>query len=431
MKIIGVISGKGGVGKTTTVANVGTAIAAEFRRRVLLVDGDPNNPDLPLHLGVYSVDTSLKDVLDMKVSIKDAIIELPSGVDILPAPFKTDEIIDIRGLKSALRGLNEYDVILVDSPPGLGSEIEPIFDVCDEVIIVTNLEVPAVTQALKAIVNSTKARVPITGMVLNMVRGKKFELSPMEVELVFDAPVIGVIPEDWNVKGSVASGEPLILNRPNAPSSVGFKELGGYLLGLEYSRTTSERMRAWFGNLVGRLKKSEMPKPHLAPPPQPREEEAVEMEALEVESAPEVVEPEPEFEMLEEKPEIEEELPPEEETVIPEEEIAVPEEEVVIPEDEPVEVKEEEIVEAEPEFKVEEEPPKWENYQEISVESKSYMAGDEEHSSGKMLEDARRRAIAATMNKLEESYEKGFIKESIYIALKKKYIEELGELEAS
>ncbi len=433
MKIIGVISGKGGVGKTTTVSNVGTAVASEFNRKVLLADGDPNNPDLPLHLGIYSVDKTLKDVLDGTVRIRDALTKLPSGADLLPAPFKTDELIDIRGIREHLTRLDEYEIVIVDSPPGLGREIEPIFKVCDEVIIVTNLEVPAVTQALKGIVNANKAGVPITGIVLNMVRGKKYELSPMEVELVFDAPVIGVIPEDWRVKGSVASGEPLILSSPSSPASTGFKKLAAYLVGVEYTPTLKERLKDWLRNFSEKIKKTEIARPQMAPAPHVEEEKAMDMEVVEVEpSVGPPVEPEVEIEPAVEPPvEPEEvaEITPEE-FVQPPEEVHAPEEIVEILEEEPIEEKPEEVVEVEPEAKVEQ-PPKWEDFQEISVETKRFVPEGERITSQEKLEHARKRAITVTMEKLEESYEKGFIKENIYLTLKKKYLEELGSLRIS
>ncbi|MFQ5816151.1 MAG: P-loop NTPase [Candidatus Hydrothermarchaeaceae archaeon] len=359
MRIIGVISGKGGVGKTTTVANVGTVLASVFKRKVALIDGDPNNPDLAFQLGVYSVDKTLKEVLERQVPIRDALMELPSGVEILPAPLEAGGEIAVQDLGVFLRELDDYDVVLVDSPPGLGREIEPTFQICDEVIIVTNLEIPAVTQALKAIVTAKNAGVSIRGMVLNMVRGEKYELSAMEVELVFDAPVIGVVPEDWRVRESIAMGKPVILSSPSSSAAMEFKKLAAFLVDIEYLPSFRERLGAWLRGRFRFAEKVEVVKPQLVPPKR-AEEEIAEGEKIK-----------------DEKPEIER-------------------------------------------------PPRWEEFQEITVEVGGAVSEKvEEAPAQKKLENARRRAIEATLERLDKNYEKGLIRENIYLELKKKYTEEL------
>lgn len=271
MRIIGVISGKGGVGKTTTVANVGTALASAFNRRVVLVDGNPTTPDLSLHLGVYSIAVGLKDVLAKRFSIKDALMPLPSGVRLLPSSVAVGDEVEIQGLGTLLRGLGEYEFVFVDSPPGLGKGIEPVLELCDEVIIVTNLEVPAVTEAMRAIATAKRARAPIKGMVLNAVRGASHELSVMEVESVFDAPVIAVVPEDLRVRESIAAGKPVVLSHPSSPAALEFKRLAASLIGMRYPTGLIEKLGSW---LRGPFRPSEEEKEVIprteAPQPQTR-----------------------------------------------------------------------------------------------------------------------------------------------------------------
>ncbi len=260
MNVIGVISGKGGVGKTTTAANVGTALASEFARRVALIDGNPTTPDLALHLGIYSFDKTLKEVLDRKIPIESAMQQHVSGVEVLPSPLTVGGEAQLEGLRDFLEELSgEYEIILVDSPPGLGRDIVPTLDLCDEVLIVTNLDIPAITQALKAIVTATRANVPIRGMVLNMVRGEKYELSPMEVELVFDAPVIAVVPEDPNVRESIAVGSPVVLNKPNSPAAKEFKRLAAALVGVKYVPGILERLITRIKRIFGFGRRVEVP----------------------------------------------------------------------------------------------------------------------------------------------------------------------------
>ena len=93
-KVIGVISIKGGVGKTTVVSNLGTALAKQFNKKVLLVDGNITAPNLGLHLGVLDSKHTLHDVLYNHVPIRDAICESGHGFDVLTsslAPTKKQQ----------------------------------------------------------------------------------------------------------------------------------------------------------------------------------------------------------------------------------------------------------------------------------------------------------------------------------------------------
>lgn len=253
MRVIGVLSGKGGVGKTTTVANIGLALSILYNRRVLLLDGNSTTPDLGLHLGLYSMPYTLEDVLQGKVKVKGAIYRHPSGVDILPSSMSISEAgVDLRELKRFFYELQDYDMLFLDSPPGLGEGIRATLDIAREIIVVTNPEVPAITDALKLVEVASKAGVTIGGVVLNRVRGEKYELSLLEVESVFDVPVIASIPEDARVRESIAFGEPIVSHSPYSPAAVAFKKLAARLEGREYSVGLIERIKALLG--VGRKK---------------------------------------------------------------------------------------------------------------------------------------------------------------------------------
>ena len=211
MEIIGIISGKGGVGKTTTAVNLGVTLTTKFYLRVLLIDCNFSTPDMGLHLGMYSFPYHLQDVLKKDVDIYNALYRHSSGVKILPTSLSYESVYgNIEGLKNLLKDLREFDYIFIDSPPGLGPEIVPILDICDELLVVTNPEIPAVTDGLRAIEISKRENVPILGIVLNKIRGEKYELSIPEVESVFNIPIIATIPEDTKVREGLALGNPFI-----------------------------------------------------------------------------------------------------------------------------------------------------------------------------------------------------------------------------
>lgn len=247
MKVLGVISGKGGVGKTTSVANLGVALASEFKRGVVLIDSNITTSNLGLHFGIYSFSTSLEDVLDKKVSISRAMQTHKSGVKLLPAPLALSKACpDLRELKDSLSELRDYEFILIDSCPGLGDEITPVLEMCDEVLVVTSPELPAVTDALRAIEVAKRNNVPVNGVILNRVMNERHELSVSEIEPFLNAKVIAVVPEDLKVREGIASGNPAVLSSPNSPAAIEFKKLAARLLGREYAIGFFARLRNFF-----------------------------------------------------------------------------------------------------------------------------------------------------------------------------------------
>ncbi len=302
MRVISIISGKGGVGKTTTAANLGVALASEFKKEVVLIDGNITTPNLVLHLGIYSFSTSLEDILDGRVSISRAMQRHKSGVKLLPAPMALSRTYpDLRKLKDLLNELRYYEFILIDSCPGLGGEIIPALEMCDEVLIVTNPELPAVTEALRAIEVAKRNNVPVGGVILNRVMNERHELSVSEIELFLGAKVIAVVPEDSMVREGIASGNPVVLSSPNSPAAIEFKKLAARLAGREYKIGFFAKLRNFF-----RLRRK--PEPLVAGEERMIKEAVIKVEEIlkkegEVEKKPIIPAPPP-VEKMEEAPKI-------------------------------------------------------------------------------------------------------------------------------
>jgi septum site-determining protein MinD len=233
-KIVGIISLKGGVGKTTTVANLGAALASEFGKKVLVIDANFSAPNLGLHFGLVNPKVTLHDVLLDKVTADKAIYEHENGFHIMPAAYLSKKI-DPFKLKKKINYLKDhYDVILIDSSPNLNNEILATMVASDELFVVTSPDYPTLSTTLRAVRLAKQRKTPIKGLILNKVFNKKFELSINDIEQAAGVPVVSVLTQDVKVVESVAHTTPVTLHSPKANPAVEYKKLAASLIGENY-----------------------------------------------------------------------------------------------------------------------------------------------------------------------------------------------------
>jgi len=256
MKVMGVVSGKGGVGKTTTVANIGAALSSEFCGSVAAVDGNFTTPNLGLHLGVHSHLRTITDVINKKASITQATYIHHSGLRLIPTELSSYSMkINPNKLQSILKELKEYEMVLVDSAPGVERENVPVIEASDEVLIITNPDVPSVVDAMKTIELAETVGTPVRGIEVNRVRGERHEISPAEIELICGTRVIAVIPEDRYVRKGIADGNPVVLNSPYSPAAIEFRRLAAHLIGERFAYLLGDRLKWFLGfGMGGRVK---------------------------------------------------------------------------------------------------------------------------------------------------------------------------------
>jgi len=230
-RIIGVVSGKGGVGKTTTAINLSAALMG-FKRNVITVDADIKMSNIGLQLGMYYFPLSLNDVLRGHGGLFEALYIHSSGLKIIPASLSIDEV-NISNLKRVLEDpLLENNIVIVDSPPGFEKNALTVLKACPELLIVTAPEIPAITEALKIISIARKIGSTPIGIVVNMYKKKESnQINLKEIEAFCGLPIIGVIPEDESIKKSIFKGLPVVLLTPSAPSSIAFKKIAASLIG--------------------------------------------------------------------------------------------------------------------------------------------------------------------------------------------------------
>ncbi len=235
-KSIGVISIKGGVGKTTVTTNLGAVLANEFNKKVLVVDANFSAPNLGLHLGVVKPEkATVHDVVLGKVKPQKATYVHDAGFHFIPGSLVAAGKVDVFALKKKLRDFKKnYDVVLFDSSPTLNSEILATMVASDELLVVTSPDYPTLSCTIRAIKLAKQKHVPITGLVLNKKRDKNFELSLADIEELAGVPVIAVMPDTDKVLEALANATPASLYDPNHDLSMEYKKLAACLVGEKF-----------------------------------------------------------------------------------------------------------------------------------------------------------------------------------------------------
>lgn len=242
-KSIGVLSLKGGVGKTSSVVALGAALS-DLSKKVLLVDANFSAPNLGIHLNVVDPEITLHNVMDRSARIGDAIYEVGENFHILPCAIFEKKILNPLELRNKLRSVKKkYDVVLIDSSPAMNDETLAAMLASDEILIVTTPDYATLSTTLKAVKSAKSRGANVSGLILNKVYGKGFELSVEDIEETAGVPVLAVVPHDVKVVKSLSKFQPFVFSNPNSDASVEYKKLAGVLIGEEYK---NKRLKDFF-----------------------------------------------------------------------------------------------------------------------------------------------------------------------------------------
>lgn len=251
-KIIGIVSGKGGVGKTTTTVNIGVALQ-KLGKKVCVFDANITTSNLGLHLGITDYPVTSHELLKSKKA-SDSVFVHHSGLRVIPGSLSLEnaKAANIVNLKQLLGSLaKKYDFILVDGAPGIDREALSVVEASDEVVVVTNPDMPAITDAIKIIEVAKNNKAKIRGVVVNKRRNRDYELSAQEIEKVAGVPIIGAVPEDENVLRAVSRKSPVVISKEGAPSARAFRRIAADIAGIEFNESAdiiSMLKRMFFGN---------------------------------------------------------------------------------------------------------------------------------------------------------------------------------------
>ena len=236
-KFIVIASSKGGVGKTTTAINLGTAITS-FGRDVIVLDANLSTPNVSLYLGAPNVPITLHDVLYRNKNISEAVYMHSHGLKIIPASqsFKdTTKKTDYDKLNKVIKSLSgTADYVIIDSSAGLSDEAINSIKLGDEILVISTPDLASVSDALRTIKKAKEHNKVVSGIILTRVYEDELELSKEDVEALLETPVIGIIPEDDTIRESVKMKSPVTFSHPNAPASLSYKELAAKLIGETY-----------------------------------------------------------------------------------------------------------------------------------------------------------------------------------------------------
>ena len=218
-RVIVITSGKGGVGKTTTSANIGTALA-RLGNKVVLIDTDIGLRNLDLLLGLENrIVYTIVDVVEERCKLKQALVKDKKNpnLSLLAAAQTRDKTSvtseQLKDICDELRKKNDY--ILVDCPAGIEQGFQNAVAGANEAIVVTTPEMSAVRDADRIIgLLEAKEEIESYNLLLNRVRPKLIEQNDMmsveDVVEILSCDLIGVIPEDTGIITSTNKGEPIV-----------------------------------------------------------------------------------------------------------------------------------------------------------------------------------------------------------------------------
>ncbi len=217
--VIVITSGKGGVGKTTTSANIGTALA-KGGNKVVLIDTDIGLRNLDLLLGLENrIVYTIVDVVEDRCKLKQALVKdkkNPNLCLLAAAQTRDKSAVNADQLKEICETLKEeFDYILVDCPAGIEQGFQNAVAGANEAIVVTTPEMSAIRDADRIIgLLESKEDVKRYRLLVNRVRPNLIKTNDMmsveDVVEILSAELIGIIPEDTGVITSTNKGEPIV-----------------------------------------------------------------------------------------------------------------------------------------------------------------------------------------------------------------------------
>lgn len=261
-EVIVITSGKGGVGKTTTTANLGSALALAGKR-VALVDTDIGLRNLDVVMGLENrIVYDIVDVVEERCKLRQALIKDKrfNELFLLPAAQTRDKSAvneeQMKVLTDKLR--EEFDFVLIDCPAGIEQGFKNAIAGADRALVVTTAEISAIRDADRIIGLLDSSQIKNPELIINRIRPsmiKKGEMMDVDdiVELL-SIDLIGVIPDDEYIITQTNKGEPAVSNK-KSPSGRGYMEIAQRLMGENIEITIPGRNEGILSKVFGVFKR--------------------------------------------------------------------------------------------------------------------------------------------------------------------------------
>ena len=268
-RVIVITSGKGGVGKTTTNANIGTALA-RAGKKVVMIDTDLGLRNLDLLLGLENrIVYTIVDVVEERCKLKQALVKdkkNPNLCLLAAAQTRDKTAVTEEQLKDICEKLKkDYDFILVDCPAGIEQGFQNAVAGASEAIVVTTPEMSAVRDADR-IIGLLEAREEIKSykLLINRVRPNLVKSNDMmsveDVVGILSAELIGIIPEDTGIITSTNKGEPIV-NTEKSLAGLAYRNIARRIMGedvpflnLEEETSIVAKVKKFFAGLMKKEK---------------------------------------------------------------------------------------------------------------------------------------------------------------------------------
>ncbi|MFA8439979.1 septum site-determining protein MinD [Pueribacillus sp. YX66] len=252
-----ITSGKGGVGKTTTTVNIGTALALA-NKKVCLIDSDIGLRNLDVLMGLENrIIYDLVDVAQGRCSMNAALIRDKrfDCLHVLPAAQTVDKTsVSPKQMKQVVKELKqEYDYILIDCPAGIERGFKNAVAGADKSIVVTTPEASAVRDADRIIGLLEKERdMEPPKLIINRIRKHLVKTGEMldidEIISILAIELIGIVPDDDAVIAANNSGEPIALD-PSNNASIAYRNISRRILGESVPLSTFDDPPSFFSRL--------------------------------------------------------------------------------------------------------------------------------------------------------------------------------------
>ncbi len=261
-EVIVVTSGKGGVGKTTTSANVGSGLALSGKK-VVLVDADIGLRNLDVVLGLENrIVYNIVDVVEGNCRVSQALIrdKKNQNLYLLPAAQTRDkDAVNTDQMKKLTDELRtEFDYIIIDSPAGIEQGFKNAIAAADRALIVTTPEISAIRDADRIIGLLEANDVKNNRLIVNRLRPDMVKRGEMmsvdDVIEILAIDLIGVVPDDENVVISTNTGDPIVLKFENSLAGRAYLNIAKRIMGEEVEYLNLFEQKNLFQRIVRAIK---------------------------------------------------------------------------------------------------------------------------------------------------------------------------------